>query len=137
MLGLPENVGSLIGSMRRVIDTVASMLKNRVELAKVEANEEKMRLASAAIWGGIFLFASFMAFISIAITLCFIFWEYRLYVAAGLFVFCLIGAVSVLLVIKARLKPLDPVAESIIRKSPTRRRFLQHYQPLPIRGDCK
>lgn len=114
MLDLPGNVGGLIESVRRVIDTIASMLKNRVELAKVEANEEKMRLASAAIWGGIFLFASFMAFISSAVTLFFLFWEQRLFVAAGLFVFCLIGALTVLFILKRRLKLPGPVAETII-----------------------
>ncbi len=114
MFHLPENLGGLIGSIRRVIDIVAAMLKNRLELAKIEANEEKVRLASAAIWGGIFLFASFMAFISIAGTLFFIFWEHRLCVAAGLFVFCLIGALTILHLIKGRLKPPGPIAETII-----------------------
>ena len=64
-----------------------SIVKNRAELAALEMKEEKSRLISAGVWGAIFVFSSFMAVIAIMCTILFLFWEQRLYVAIGVWLF--------------------------------------------------
>jgi uncharacterized membrane protein YqjE len=113
IMNLETNFGGLIGSVRRVMDTGVCIVKNRVELATLELKEEKTRLLSAAVWGGVFLFSSFMAIIAIACTAFFVFWEQRLYVAIGLLTFCLIGALVGFLFVKKGVKTPMPFAETI------------------------
>ena len=113
MMDLRTNFDGLIGSLRHVCDTGVSILKNRAELATLELKEEKSRLISTAIWGGVFVFSSFMAIIAIACTILFIFWEQRLYVAIGLLAVCVIGALAAFLFLKAQIKAPQPFAETI------------------------
>ena len=113
MIDFQNSDGGLIGSIRRVCGSVTSIFKNRAELAALEMKEEKSRLIAAAVWGGIFIFSSFLAIIAIAFTLLFAFWEQRLYVAIGFLVFCVIGAMIAFLLVKRRLKTPMPFAESI------------------------
>jgi len=96
-----------------VVDTGVSIVKNRVELATLELKEEKSRLISAVVWGGVFLFSSFMAVIAIACTALFVFWEQRLYVAIGLLVFCIVGALIGFFLVKKGVKAPTPFAETI------------------------
>lgn len=112
-MDLQTNSGGLFGSLRRVWDTSASIIKNRAELAALELKEEKSRLVSTAIWGGVFVFSSFMAVITIACTLLFLFWEQRLFVAIGLLVFCVIGALAAFLLVKGKIKAPKPFADTI------------------------
>jgi len=105
--------GGLIGSLNRVSESMKSALKNRAELATLELKEEKSRLISAAVWGGIFIFAALMALVSITFTLLFYFWNQKLYVAIGLSAFCLIGALVAFILVKRRLKTPMPFAETI------------------------
>ncbi|MEO7297008.1 MAG: phage holin family protein [Verrucomicrobiota bacterium] len=108
-----NSFGGLFASLRRVTDTGVEMVKNRLELATLELKEEKSRMISAAIWGGIFIFSSFMAIIASACTFLFIFWEQRLYVALGLLAFCLLGALTAFLSVKKKTKSPAPFAETI------------------------
>lgn len=112
-MNLESNFGGLISSVRRVVDTGVSIVKNRVELATLELKEEKSRLISAVVWGGVFLFSSFMAVIAIACTALFVFWEQRLYVAIGLLVFCIVGALIGFFLVKKGVKAPTPFAETI------------------------
>lgn len=105
--------GGLFGSIRRVSDAAMSIFKNRAELAVLELKEEKSRLISAAVWGGIFIFASIMAIIAISATLLFYFWDQKLYVAIGLLAFSLIGTGVAFFIVKKRLKTPSPFAETI------------------------
>jgi uncharacterized membrane protein YqjE len=113
MMNGENNFGGLIGSVRRVVDTGISIVKNRVELATLELKEEKSRLISAAVWGGIFLFSSFMALVAVACTALFVFWDQRLYVAVGLLIFCIIGALVGLFLLKRGVKAPLPFSETI------------------------
>ena len=112
-MNLQSNFGGLMDSARRVWITSTSMVKNRAELAMIELQEEKSRLISAAIWGGVFAFSSFMAVIAIAFTLLFKFWDQRLYVAGALLAFCLMGAFVAFLFLKKRIKSSVPFTETI------------------------
>ena len=107
------NNGGLFDVMRRVFGTGLSIVRNRVELGALELKEEKSRLISSAVCGGIFIISSFMAFISIICTLLFLFWEQRLFVAIGLLAFCFIGALVAFLLVKRRLRTPTPFAETI------------------------
>jgi uncharacterized membrane protein YqjE len=113
MMDINSNFGGLLASARRALDTSISMLKNRVELATIELKEEKSRLTSVAIWGGVFVFSSFMAVIAITCTTLFVFWEQRVWVAVGLLAFCLIFTVAAILILRGRLKSPMPFAETI------------------------
>lgn len=108
-----NSFGGLFESLRRVGNSGVEMVKNRVELATLELKEEKTRLISAAIWGGVFIFSSFMAIIAIASTLLFVFWEQRLYVAIGLLAFCLLGALIAFLSVKKKTQSPALFAETI------------------------
>lgn len=94
MMGFFHQFAELLGSLRRTWNTGASILKNRAELAAIEWKEEQFRVVSGAIWGGVFLFSSFMAIMTIACTFLFIFWEHKLSVAVGFLIFCLIGILA-------------------------------------------
>ncbi len=112
-MDLQSNFGGLLGSLQRVCDTGVSIVKNRVELATLELKEEKSRLVSAAVWGGIFMVSTFMAVIAIACTVLFMLWDQRLYVAIGFLAFCIIGAFTAFLLVKGKLKAPKPFAETI------------------------
>lgn len=105
--------GGLMNSLRRASDSAMSIFKNRAELAMLELKEEKSRLIGAAVWGGVFIFASIMAVIAIAFTLLYYFWEQKLNVSIGLLAFCVVGALVAFFLIKRRLKTPKPFAETI------------------------
>jgi uncharacterized membrane protein YqjE len=113
MIDFQTSCGGLLGSLRHVFDTGASIVKNRIELAALELKEEKSHLLSAAVWSAIFLFSSFLAVIAVTCTLFFLFWEQRLFVASGLLTFCFVGAIVAFLILKRRLKTPKPFGETI------------------------
>lgn len=110
---LQSDFGGLFSSARRVYDTTILIIKNRVELAGLELKEEKSRLVSATIWGGVFVVSSFMAVIAIASTMLFLFWEQKLYVAIGLLCFCVVAALVAFFLLKGKIKAPKPFAETI------------------------
>jgi uncharacterized membrane protein YqjE len=113
MMTFQNGNGGLLSSVRRISDTAVSIFKNRAELAVLEMKEEKARLISAAIWGGLFIFSSVMAMIAISGTLLFYFWDQKLYVAVAILVFSLIGALVAFFTVKRRVKTPMPFAETI------------------------
>jgi uncharacterized membrane protein YqjE len=113
MMDFKNLCGGLMSSLRGVSDAAMSICKNRAELAALEMQEEKSRLISSAVWGGVFIFSSIMAVIAISWTLLFFFWEQKLNVAIGLLAFCLIGAIVAFVLVKRRLKTPKPFAETI------------------------
>jgi uncharacterized membrane protein YqjE len=113
MMDFQTNFGGLLGTLRRMLDTGVSTVKNRVELAVLELKEEKSNLISAAVWSAVFIFSTLMAIIAVTCTLFFLFWEQRLFVAIGLFGFCFIGAIVGFFILKQRLKTPKPFGETI------------------------
>lgn len=105
--------GSPLSSLRRVSDSAISLLENRGELAVLELKEEKARLISAAVWGGVFIFSGLMAIVAISCTLLFFFWDQKLFVAIGLLAFYLIGTIAAFFFLKRRLKTPLPFSETI------------------------
>jgi len=105
--------GGLVGSVRRLTDSTIALLKNRAELAILELQEEKARLISASLWGGLFIFSSLMAVMAMTCTLIFLFWDQKLNVAIALLVLYLIGIVAAFFLLKRRLKTPAPFAETV------------------------
>ena len=112
-MGLQSDFGGLFSSLRRVCDTGISIAKNRLELASLELKEEKARLTSAAVWGGVFVVSTLMAIIAIACTLLFLFWEQKQFVALGFLGFCVMGALIAFLLVRGKVKGPKPFAETI------------------------
>ena len=95
---------SLLDSIRRIANSVLALVQNRLSLATVELQEEKLRAISVLIW-----LCSAMALgvagILVAIgALAFFLWEKAGYVGLiGLAVLSLAGAVVVLWVLRRRI----------------------------------
>lgn len=100
----PEPVG-LFESLGKLLGTVLSTLKNRVELFAVEFHEEKYRFVDLFLLTCLTIFLGAVAFILLVTVLIFLVpLEHRLQVAALLGVLCLAGSVVAAIKLKKRLK---------------------------------
>jgi len=105
----------LFQSLRKILDTGAGALQNRVELFAVELKEEKHNLLTLIVWISVALFLAMMAIIVITGTVLLMFdGERRLYAAAGFCVVYLAGALGAFLNVKKRLRQTSlPFSDTI------------------------
>ena len=109
----PAPVG-VLASLRRLMETSLAILHNRLELAAVEFQEEKSRLAAIFLWAAILVFFGIMSVVALMVMTIFLFWENRLAVAIGFSILFVVGAVAAYLALHGKLKkPPIPFAETI------------------------
>lgn len=83
-------IGQLLG---RLVRTGLGAFENRVELAAIEWQEERMRLSELFLWLGAFLFLGMMGLLLLTATIIFLFKaELRPYVAGAFTALYFLGA---------------------------------------------
>lgn len=70
-----ESSGTLLGSLRRIIDTGLGLAQTRLELLSVELQQEKHRLIELLVWVFIAVALGLVALILVSFTLVVLFWE--------------------------------------------------------------
>ena len=106
--------GGLLQSVRRLADTGLALLHNRAELFAVELQEEKSHLIEILLWVAVLLFFGILSVLVLTATLIMLASEgTRIYVAGGLSLVYLVGAVWAWLRLKARLETRLPFAQTI------------------------
>src|ERR1039457_3636622 len=70
-----ESSGTLLGSVRRIIDTGLGLAQTRLELLSVELQQEKHRLIELLVWVFIAVALGLVALILVSFTVVVLFWE--------------------------------------------------------------
>jgi uncharacterized membrane protein YqjE len=106
----PPGITTLVGRLAR---TGVGAIQNRFELLAIEWQEERLRLTQLLVWivGSLFLAATGFMLVTAAVLLL-IPQEYRAYVAGGLGILYLAGAVTAWMVVRNLLKK-EPFAETL------------------------
>jgi uncharacterized membrane protein YqjE len=117
MAGVQEHSKSLLISLRALLHTILGLVQSRVELFAVELQEEKLRVSQLVIWVAAILLFGLMAFIFLSFLLVVVFWEHRVAVVLGLFLFYGLGAAGLALGLRANLRttplPFSATVEEI------------------------
>ncbi|MDB6055378.1 MAG: hypothetical protein JWN25_2901 [Verrucomicrobiales bacterium] len=114
MLQAILNSSGVVGSVRRMTDTVLAVIHNRLELASLELKEEKGRVIGLLIWAVAAIFFGLMSVVALMLLLLFVFWDNKVAVAIGLSGFFLVATLAAFFALKSKLKnPPIPFAETI------------------------
>jgi uncharacterized membrane protein YqjE len=117
MAGVQEHSKSLLVSLKALLNTILGLVQTRVELFAVELQEEKLRVSQLVVWVAAIILFGLMAFIFLSFLLVVVFWEHRIAVVLGLFLFYGIGAVGLALGLRAYLRstplPFSATVEEI------------------------
>lgn len=91
--------------LRRMLETLLTLLHTRLELATVELEEEVQRLTGILMWAIAGIFCGALAVLMLALTIVIAFWDGHRLLAAGLvtLLFALV-AVGAALTVRRRLK---------------------------------
>lgn len=110
----PKAAG-LLGSIRRMLDTVLEMLQTRIELFAVELREERVRFLQLLLWAAAVLFSGMMTVLLFTATILLLFeGRARIYAAAAFTVVYLSGALGLFWRLRQRLKNgPQPFAETL------------------------
>ncbi len=104
----------ILTSLRRLADTGLGVIRNRAELFAVELQEEKAQLIEVLLWTAVLLFFGMMAVIALSAAILLIVpraWQF--YVAGGLGVVYMVGAIWAFAKLKARLQSSMPFSQTI------------------------
>lgn len=103
-------IGQLLG---RLIRTGLGALENRIELASIEWQEERIRLSELFLWIGALLFLAMIGLMLLTATIIFLFKEeWRLYVAGAFTLLYFLAALGAWLGVRSRLRQ-EPFQETL------------------------
>ncbi len=103
-------IGQLLG---RLIRTGLGALENRIELASIEWQEERIRLSELFLWIGALLFLGMIGLMLLTATIIFLFKEeWRLYVAGAFTLLYFLAALGAWLGVRSRLRQ-EPFQETL------------------------
>ena len=70
-----ESAPGILGSLRRLLDTLLATAQNRVELIALELQEEKCRLVELFLWMSAVVALSMMSLAMVTLTIVVLFWN--------------------------------------------------------------
>jgi len=94
----PSHPGGILGGLRVLGDNLLGTVQDRLELASVELQEEKLRLVQTFLWISATVVAGMMALAFASLTLVYLFWaNARLAVLLGLTLFYTVALIAIVL----------------------------------------
>ena len=104
----PPASPGFVGSLRTLADSLIASVQDRIELATVELQEEKIRLIQIFIWISAAIFTGVMAITFASITVVYLFWESARLAALGGLTLLYTGALGAIVVAFRRFLARQP-----------------------------